>query len=97
MVGKTIVINGIEYVQKNTLNAKVSKAKAVKSNVVDMKASCIEWITKHLEGNPTVTETNLKVKLPTKAGIKEYDAVKFSNGETRVFVKGDSKLVKVWN
>ena len=43
-----------------------------------------------------IVERGLKVNLPTKAGQKEFEGVKFSNGNTGVYVYGGTTLKYAW-
>lgn len=82
MKGKNIEINGIVYapVKKATKKAKKVNKEDIKSK--NLKKSK-DWYAK--KGIKIIRE-GFKAKLPTKNGIKEYDAVQFNNGKTGVIL-----------
>ena len=72
----------------------LKEQKAVKKTG-DKKKDCIAWFEKNL--GVKMVKNNFKVQLPTKAGTKTYEAVKFDNGRTAVFIKGGNVLKYAWN
>lgn len=66
----------------------VTKKKSTITDAVKIakqRASSEEWFKSHL--GLTVVERNLSVNLVTKQGVKQYEAVKLSNGKTAVYLK----------
>jgi hypothetical protein len=80
--------------QLKLLKAKGSKTAKPKASKDETTAKSIQFFKEKL--NATIVKSGLKVKMPVKAGFKEYSAVEFSNGKVGVIL--DSGIIKyAWN
>lgn len=82
------------------MNSKQAKAilKALKTTATkpkNTKATALKFFTQKL--GLKVAKDNFTVELPVKDGTKSFDAVKFDNGRTAVYCRGNSYLKYSWN
>lgn len=69
--------------------------KSVSKKEVAVKSEPLDFFTQKL--GLKVVKTGFKVALPTKQGIKQYDAVEFNNGRVAVYIFGGKVLKYTWN
>ena len=76
-----------------TYKAKKAKVQTQKNAITKARAESEKWFAKK---GIEIVERNFKVELATKNGTKVYDAVKFDNGKTGVYVYGGKVLKYAW-
>jgi len=89
---KLVKIDGKIY-ELTPVGVKSAK-KDDQSKFKDNYKRSLEWFKTKFDIHPV--QTGLKVKLPTKSGLKEYDAIKFNNNRIGV-VLSYGAIKYAWN